>query len=70
MAGREVGPDPLVTPSQAASYLGVTVGTLATWRCTKRYPLPWVRIGRKVMYRASDLAHFVESRVTHGEPRE
>lgn len=38
------------TPEEAAEFLGVTVGTLQVWRTTKRYPLPYLKIGRKVMY--------------------
>jgi hypothetical protein len=52
----------LLTPEQAAGFLGVTAGTLNVWRATKRYALPYCKIGRKVMYRAEDLARFAESR--------
>jgi predicted site-specific integrase-resolvase len=47
---------------QAAEVLGVTEDTLAVWRCTKRYPLPYVKIGRKVFYRAEDLQNFIDAR--------
>ena len=33
-----VEPDRLLTPEQTAEMLGVTMGTLSVWRCTKRYP--------------------------------
>ena len=59
----------LLTSSQAAELLGVTVATLATWRCTGRYPLPWVRVGRCIRYRPEDLVAFIESRL-EGVPRE
>lgn len=49
----------LLTPQQAAEFLGVTIGTLAVWRCTKRYPLPFVKIGRRVKYRLNDLNDFI-----------
>ncbi len=52
----------LLTPEQAAGILGVTAGTLNVWCATRRYPLPYVKIGRKVMYRADDLERFAESR--------
>lgn len=39
---------------EAANILGVTASTLAVWRCTKRYPLPYVKIVRKVFYRSPD----------------
>ena len=52
----------LVPPADAAAMLGVTVPTLAIWRCTRRYPLPYTKIGRKVMYRLSDVEEFIRSR--------
>lgn len=53
----------LLTPAQTAEILGVTVPTLATWRCTKRYPLPWVKSGRLVRYREADVLKFIAARV-------
>ena len=57
-----LSPSSLLTPEQAASILGVTAGTLNVWRATRRYPLPYVKIGRKVMYRAQDIEDFAQSR--------
>ena len=51
-----------LTPTQVAETLGVTTGTLAVWRCTKRYQLPFVKIGRKIFYRSEDVNAFIESR--------
>lgn len=51
-----------LTAKEAAKTLGVSEDTLAVWRSTKRYPLPYIKIGRKVFYRASDLADFIKSR--------
>ncbi len=48
----------LLTPAQVADRLGVSVATLATWRCTKRYPLAYVKVGRLVRYRISDIDAF------------
>jgi excisionase family DNA binding protein len=53
----------LLTPDQAASLLGLSVETLNVWRCTKRYKLPYIKTGRLVRYRLSDLNQFIESRV-------
>ncbi|MNS10606.1 Helix-turn-helix domain protein [compost metagenome] len=53
----------LLTPAQTAEALGTTVQTLAVWRCTKRYALPYVKIGRSVMYRETDVQKFIESRL-------
>ncbi len=50
-----------LSASQVAAALGVTTGTLAVWRCTKRYQLPFVKIGRKIFYRSEDVNAFVES---------
>lgn len=38
-----------------AAYLGVTPRTLEVWRCTKRHQIPYIKVGRLVKYRQSDL---------------
>ena len=54
------GNSELITPAVAADLLGVQPATLATWRCTLRYPLPFVKIGaRRVMYRRADVEAFI-----------
>lgn len=57
----------LLSREEAAEYLGVSPKTLATWACTKRYPLPVVKLGRAVKYRVADLEKFIEAR-TVGTP--
>ncbi len=57
----------LLNRADAAAYLGVSKGTLEVWACTKRYPLPYVKVGRLVKYRLSDLQAFVASRMVTGE---
>lgn len=52
----------LMLPAAAAVYLGVKESTLAVWRCTKRYPLPFIKVGRLVQYRKSALDAFLVSR--------
>ncbi len=52
----------LLNREQAADYLGVTPRTLAVWACTKRYNLPFVKIGRLVKYCQTDLDMFITSR--------
>lgn len=54
--------DALVSATDAAILLGIAPATLAIWRCTRRYPLPYVKIGRCVKYRVSDLEAFVARR--------
>ena len=53
----------LLTPEDVADLLGVAVATLAIWRCTGRYDLPYVKSGRLVRYRLADVEAFVESRL-------
>jgi hypothetical protein len=55
-------PSPLVDEKQAAEILGITAGTLSVWRCVRRYPLPYTKIGRSVRYSIEDLERFIESR--------
>ena len=43
--------DRKLTTPEAAAYLGVKPTTLEVWRSTKRYPLPYIKIGTKVFYR-------------------
>ena len=52
----------LLTPTQMARLLGVSVGTLAVWRCTKRYPLPYVKVGRSVRYTRAQGNEFIKAR--------
>ena len=52
----------LLNEDQAAEILGITAGTLSVWRCTKRYNLKYIRVGRAIRYRRSDLEAFIESR--------
>ncbi len=51
----------LLTPQTVSKLLGVTQHTLAVWRCSKRYPLPYVKVGGLVRYRASDVEAFIAS---------
>jgi excisionase family DNA binding protein len=53
----------LLTRKEAAEYLDCNEHTLAIWKCTKRYPLPYVKIGKNVRYRLSDLKDFIEKNV-------
>lgn len=47
---------------ETAEFLGMAKQTLAVWRCTGRYGLPFVKVGRSVRYRLSDLEKFLASR--------
>jgi excisionase family DNA binding protein len=52
----------LLTSEQAAAYLGISPGTLEVWRCTKRYHIPFIKVGRLVRYRKSELDSFLDKR--------
>ncbi len=55
-------PEQLLTPGDVAKILGVTLQTLAVWRCEKRYNLPYVKAGRLVRYLRSDIEEFITRR--------
>lgn len=50
----------LVNRKTAAALLGVKVNTLVTWAMYKRYNLPFIKIGKSVRYRLSDIEAFLE----------
>jgi excisionase family DNA binding protein len=50
----------LLSPEEVAAALGVAKQTLNVWRCTGRYKLPYVKVGRKVKYRQEDVSAFIE----------
>lgn len=52
----------LLDEKQAAEVLTVEPGTLSVWRSTGRYKIPFVKVGRRVRYRHSDLLAWLESR--------
>ena len=60
-------PDELYDVEAAAVYLGGTKplnpGTLRVWISTKRYDLPFVKIGGSVRFRRSDLDKFILDRL-------
>jgi excisionase family DNA binding protein len=59
----------LLNREEAAKYLDVKPQTLACWACTRRYGLRYIKVGRNVRYRRSDLDRFLEARtVGAGEP--
>ena len=57
----------LLNRKQAADFLGVKESTLAHWKCTGRYSLQSVKIGRLIKYRISDLEKFIEKGVVGHE---
>ena len=55
----------LLTPDETADLLRMNTGTLAVWRCTGRYDLPFIKAGRRVRYRQADVERFLESRTVN-----
>jgi excisionase family DNA binding protein len=51
-----------MTEQQAADYLGLRPNTLAHWRACGTWGLKFVRVGRQIRYRESDLAEWLASR--------
>jgi excisionase family DNA binding protein len=58
--------DELFSNDDAADYIGVAHRTLEVWRCTKRYQIPFIKVGRLVKYRKSALDAFLEARTVVG----
>ena len=56
-----------LTPEQAAEYLGIKPQTLANWRSTGRYGLPYLRAGRLIRYRRDALDRWLDSRAAGAE---
>ena len=52
----------LLNTEEASQYLGVTRDTLAVWRTTRRYELPYIKVGRLVKYRLTDLNEWLNNR--------
>ena len=49
-----------MTEAEAAAHFGLRPQTLSNWRTTKRYPLPYVRVGRRIRYDPRDLAAWID----------
>jgi len=57
----------LLTNDEVADLLGVSRSTLAIWRSTERYGLPYVKAGRLVRYKEADVLRFIERRTVRPE---
>ncbi len=55
--------DVLATPDEAAKLIKINASTLQKWRSTGENSIPFVKIGRSVRYRVSDLKAYVDSHV-------
>jgi hypothetical protein len=65
----EKNPVGLLTPAETGSLLGVAPGTLSVWRCTRRYPLNFVKVGGRVKYRMKDIERFLEVQTMEGRAK-
>lgn len=52
--------DALTDTDGAAILLSVPASTLTKWRSTGEVRIPFVRLGRQIKYRTSDLKKFIE----------
>ena len=52
----------LLSDREVTAYLGLAPGTLAVWRSTGRYGLPFLKVGRCVRYRRSAIETFLAER--------
>jgi hypothetical protein len=57
----ELGSTQLITPSELADFLRKTRGALAVERCQRRDTPPWIKIGRKILYRKEDVLAWLEA---------
>lgn len=53
--------DRLFTPQEAAEYLGLSIQTLAGYRCKKSRNIPYIKMGKVIRYKKSDLDDHLES---------
>ena len=60
MKKKTIEPRELLTEREAAARLGLkNHQTLAVWRCTKRYNLAFIRVGRHIKYDAAEIERFL-----------
>src|ERR1041385_298501 len=59
----------LLTPGDVARVTGQALATLTSWRCRRVGP-PFIKIGRKIFYKADSLQQWINSReqLTQNEP--
>ena len=53
--------DELLTPAEVARLRRTSVGALAVERCERRDHPPFFKIGRKILYRRSDVVAWIEA---------
>jgi Helix-turn-helix domain len=70
-AQNELTADEIWLPKQTADCLRVKEATLKTWRSKQTQPLPYLRVGKLIRYRKSDVLAFLDfcSQSGDGEER-
>lgn len=48
-----------LTPEQTADFLNISVRTLAKWRSTGSPSLPYIKVGRCIRYKLTDLEAYL-----------
>jgi excisionase family DNA binding protein len=56
----------LIDSQETAEILGISKSALEVWRTTGRYKLPFIKVGRNVRYRRSDVLEWLDSRTRAG----
>jgi excisionase family DNA binding protein len=59
-------PNELLNREQTAELIGVAASTLDQWRCYRRHGLPFIRVGRLIRYKRSQIEAWLKSRTDDG----
>ena len=57
----------LLTTPEVSQITGNTESTLATWRCTRKVNIPYIKIGKTVRYRLSDVLNYLSEMTKHSQ---
>lgn len=57
----------LLSPEEAAIYLGIKKGTLDNWRSNRRVEIPYIKLGTNVRYEKADLDAFIAANKQGGK---
>lgn len=56
-----------MTPIEVADYLSISVRTLAKWRSIGSPNIPYIKVGRCIRYKKSDLEAYLDEHTVNGE---
>ena len=56
----QINPDHIYTTKEAAELLRKKPSSLASGRCRKDFPLPWLKLNRQVGYLGADILRFIQ----------